>query len=400
MAQQAARLPFRRARPQSPTMPMALVLGGGVAATAATVARTPTGPAGVAVTVVCALAWTGVIALTGLHLHRTSARTPLTRVALWISMVLGAYGQATLGALIRTVDGPIYSDVTGWTKLAVTGTLQAATIVALCGVWAALARTSEADGPTTPHAPYQTQHQRLATANTFALYIAGWIGAHAAWATLQQWHISPRGSGTALSPPTTAAADINNFVFAALAGPYEELGLTVLTALLLLGPTLTTTRSRLVTVLAITVTLRSIGHLYYARGDLESVSILPIPDRAASALGIVIWCAIWAGGAFLVFLRFRRPWAIAAAHSAPNLITVSGDLIGRNPAVALTLATLIVTTVAVALLRRHIPPLARRTRRLNQRCRLTVHDWKHHRDSTFDAAFRRARPRANTRRPS
>ena len=372
---------------------MALVLGGGVAATAATVARTPTGPAGVAVTVVCALAWTGVIALTGLHLHRTSARTPLTRVALWISMVLGAYGQATLGALIRTVDGPIYSDVTGWTKLAVTGTLQAATIVALCGVWAALARTSEADGPTTPHAPYQTQHQRLATANTFALYIAGWIGAHAAWATLQQWHISPRGSGTALSPPTTAAADIN-------AGPYEELGLTVLTALLLLGPTLTTTRSRLVTVLAITVTLRSIGHLYYARGDLESVSILPIPDRAASALGIVIWCAIWAGGAFLVFLRFRRPWAIAAAHSAPNLITVSGDLIGRNPAVALTLATLIVTTVAVALLRRHIPPLARRTRRLNQRCRLTVHDWKHHRDSTFDAAFRRARPRANTRRPS
>lgn len=107
-------------------------------------------------------------------------------------------------------------------------------------------------------------------------------------------------------------------------GPYEELGYTGLTGLLLVIPAVgtTVTRRRMAAGIILAGTLRTIPHLYYANGQLTSPTILPLPDYTAAVLNQWVWCLIWAGGAMWIFVRYRRIWPLAVSHSAWDLVLV------------------------------------------------------------------------------
>lgn len=245
----------------------------------------------------------------------------MLRAMLWIGAFCGAYGQVLLGGNIFSRAGissftlPPPAGQTGAELVAE----QLSAIIALCGIWVIL--TGRLRDPKVR--PHRSQHDliwppsvRIALLlimfNILAGVISRWL--------LRSTHLLPMGAG----PFNSDIGSWSLWAREALAGPYEELGYTGLTGLLLVIPALgtTVTRRRMATGIILAATLRTIPHLYYADGQLTSPTILPLPDYTAAVLNQWVWCLIWAGGTLWIFVRYRRIWPLAVSHSAWDLMAV------------------------------------------------------------------------------
>lgn len=238
----------------------------------------------------------------------------VARSVLWVAVMAGAYGRGLISNCFVIAD---ISSVSNGPSEARASILiigeQGWAVLALCGVWVIVTGRLGDDCR-----PAVSQHYRVWP--VWLRIVMLWmvfqvIGLVVSRIVLPGTRILPTGAGTFHGNTWT------EWVRAALAGPYEELGFTGLTAVLVVlsvdGRPSSTRRVCVGVLLA--GAMRALPHLYYGRGELTSSTVLPIPDHLAAALNQLVWCTIWAGGAMWLYLHYRRVWPLAAAHSAWNL---------------------------------------------------------------------------------
>lgn len=249
------------------------------------------------------------------------ARTPpellsrTLRIVLWMSLIWAAYGRSMTTASMSLVNLSAVSEAPRqWqSTLSVVGE-QAGAIAAMLGLWVLLSRHMPEVPAFDARRRRASQHERYWpwALRAGALVIACSVSAAVIRIVLVDLDVFPMAQGPFRDRFSVAT------VWASLAaGPYEEIGFTVLTAHLVV--LMRRRRGWLVGWVCAAGLLRSVPHMYYASGPLTSSTILPIPDRVAAVLGVVLWCTMWAGGSLLVYMRYRSPWAIVCAHSAWNL---------------------------------------------------------------------------------
>lgn len=269
-----------------------------------------TGPGWALITVVT-LGWCAAVGL----VYGGPPRGGFGRLMLWLAVMCGAYGRI-LGSNLYSITSieTRTGTLAQWQQEVVFVGEQTSAIVAMAGMWVLLTGALR-----DPVGVRLSQHERLWPVGLGIVLLWFFFQAIAfsvSRAVLPASHLLPTGVG-----PFHQGIGWAEWLRAILAGPYEELGFTGLTALLVLlplsgGPP---TKLRMATVVAISTALRAIPHLYYGRGELTSSTVLPIPDHLASALNQWVWCLVWAGGAMWMFARYRRIWPIVAAHSLWNL---------------------------------------------------------------------------------
>ncbi len=289
----------------------------GIACTFWRIAPAATGP-GWAVLAVVTGGWVATVTLTLLMATRSAVRDAKpARISLWLAVMCGAYGRVVMSNLYGVAGiSSLTERPAPWLSNLHTITEEAAAITAMCGVWVVVITGSIRD----PRGPYRSQHARFWPVwprilvlwlifEFVALVVARWL--------LVETQVLPMGVG-----PFHDDADWSDWVRRLLAGPYEELGFTGLTALLLIIPASgrTPSRVRLCSGIVVATILRAIPHLYYGQGELTSDTILPIPSHLASALNQWVWCLIWAGAATWMFVHYRRIWPIVTAHSLWNVL--------------------------------------------------------------------------------
>lgn len=288
----------------------------GIACTFWRIAPAATGP-GWAVLAVVTGGWVATVTLTLLMATRSAVRDAKpARISLWLAVMCGAYGRVVMSNLYGVAGiSSLTERPAPWLSNLHTITEQAAAITAMCGVWVVITGSIR-----DPRGPYRSQHARFWPVwprilvlwlifEFVALVVTRWL--------LVETQVLPMGVG-----PFHDDADWSDWVRRLMAGPYEELGFTGLTALLLIIPASGKNPSRLWLCggIVASTALRAIPHLYYGRGELTSDTILPIPSHLASAVNQWVWCLVWAGGAMWMFVHYRHLWPIVAAHSLWNVL--------------------------------------------------------------------------------
>jgi membrane protease YdiL (CAAX protease family) len=196
--------------------------------------------------------------------------------------------------------------------------------------------------------PWSSSRERLnsrASRVVFWVGVLGYVVAATVAIAAADLRIFPRGSAAIVGLDGWGLATLWAQVL--LAGPFEEMLIVVLPAMLLVGRTgkVRFTVRAVVTLCAVGALLRVLPHLYYAAGAQQSV--LPIPDVVAAVAGVVVWAGMWTTVSTLLYVRYGRLWPLIVMHLVWDVVAAVVATIAWSGSVYVAAAALVVVALIV-----------------------------------------------------
>lgn len=300
------------------------------------------------------LAALGVGLAVGWMMHSRRLRTPIAAPLVWACLVVTLLAGSAWTATASALSGKAASTTAGAWPLVWLLLWQGGGCVLLFAVWQLVRDVRDlpdaasgipADKVVSVGFGLRFGVRCRASRVVFWVGVLGYVVAATVAIAAADLRIFPRGSAAIVGLDGWGLATLWAQVL--LAGPFEEMLIVVLPAMLLVGRTgkVRFTVRAVVTLCAVGALLRVLPHLYYAAGAQQSV--LPIPDVVAAVAGVVVWAGMWTTVSTLLYVRYGRLWPLIVMHLVWDVVAAVVATIAWSGSVYVAAAALVVVALIV-----------------------------------------------------